>query len=656
MRIPRVSRRQLLVVSAALATVAAGLPVMLSSSASAAATGDITLTGPTHGAAGSCLAYSVTPTDAFGRVANDTGTVVIRLTENPANDTSQDVDFCKPGTVSTPTVAPHYVNANGARQTYTAGPTITSTVTTSPASSPDVASPTTPAAQANPTGKDTAVYVYDGRAGASTTLTFGVAGLVAGGATLDVFRSADGDEVQSAGDPSRTLNVTFTAGGLPGSTQAADAVSTAALSPKTSYAPTGGAAHAFTAQLTNASGDGVSGVMPQIQATAGPNAPTTTTAGTFTASCGISDNSGASACTYKGTKSGTDTVTVWVDQTVARTPRPTAGLDANEPRDTASAVTTVAASQAKVIGLAPKGTSMTGGTTKAFTATVTDINGTPATGVAVSFTETGPGSLQGGTVGSGTTTTTLNATTDASGRATATLVTAATDSGASTMTAAIRNPASTLCQSSGGRCTDTATTTVTSASPTPTPSSSTPGCVTAATLLGSPLISAMDTDIVTVTATRGSTVDLFAYTRPSTTYSVVRSGAVTSNGTVSWGIRPPRNTRLYAQQRGCLAGGSVVVGVRTTLSLAAVRNGVRNYTFYGDSLPARPGGLIVSLYRINADGSEVLSSQARASATTGEWSVTRRFTGSGSFGFIVRTGQDLQNAPGASHVRPTAIF
>ena len=85
----------------------------------------------------------------------------------------------------------------------------------------------------------------------------------------------------------------------------------------------------------------------------------------------------------------------------------------------------------------------------------------------------------------------------------------------------------------------------------------------------------MDTADVTVTASRGSTVDLLAYTRPSTTYSVVRSGVVGSNGTVSWGIRPPRNTRLYAQQRGCQPGNQVVLGVRTTLSLAAVQRRIR---------------------------------------------------------------------------------
>ena len=657
MRVPKLSPRRMAVATVAVATVAAGLPALLTSAATAATTGDINLLGPTHGAAGSCLTYTVTPTDAFGRVANDTGTVVVRLTENPANDAGQDVDFCNPGTQSTPTVRPHYVNANNATQSYAAGPTITSTATTGAGSTtPDVASPSTPALQANPTGKDTAVFVYNGANNASTTITFGVVGLVPGGATIDAFRSADGDEVQNAtGDYSRSLNVTFSAGGLPGSTQAADAVTKVAITPQSSYSPTGGAAHSFSVLLTNSAGDGVSGVTPAIAAFSGPNAATTTAASTYTATCTATNNAGTATCSYKGTKSGTDTVTVWVDQTRARTPNPTGGLDSGEPRDTATATTTVSTAQARVIDLVPATANVTSGTTKVLTATVTDAAGTPASGVAVTFTESGPGSIQGGTVGNGGTST-LNATTDAAGQATVTLVTATTDVGTSTVTAAIRTPANTVCQTNGGRCTDSSTLTVASASPSPSPSPTTLPCSTASTLLGAPFIYAMETGNVTVTATRGSTVDLFAYTRPTTTYAVVRTGVVTGNGTISWGIRPPRNTRLYAQQRGCAAGNQVVQGVRTTLSLNAVRNGTRSYTFFGDSLPARPGGLIVTLYRINADGSQVIAAQVRANAANGEWSLTRQFTGSGRFTFQVRAGQDLQNAPGASRTRPTIVY
>jgi hypothetical protein len=161
---------------------------------------------------------------------------------------------------------------------------------------------------------------------------------------------------------------------------------------------------------------------------------------------------------------------------------------------------------------------------------------------------------------------------------------------------------------------------------------------------------------VTVLGEPGSVVDLHAYTRPSTTYRVVRSGTIGADGRLSFRVLPPANTRLYAQQRGCPAGPSAVLNVRTLLTLEAERLGVRTYRFSGDSLPARPGGLIVSLYRVTSEGRQVLTAQARASAVDGEWTLTRRFLSAGRFGFAVRTGQDLRNAPGASRVRSTLVF
>lgn len=161
---------------------------------------------------------------------------------------------------------------------------------------------------------------------------------------------------------------------------------------------------------------------------------------------------------------------------------------------------------------------------------------------------------------------------------------------------------------------------------------------------------------VTVAAGKATEIDLYAYSRPSTTYRLVRTGAVGPDGTVRFSVRPPTNTRLYTQSRGCGPGPSVVLNVRTALTLTAERLSTATYRFAGDSLPARPGGLVVSLYRVTDDGRQVLTAQARASATDGQWSLVRRFTGTGRFGFLVRTGQDLTNAPGASNVRPTLIF
>ena len=174
----------------------------------------------------------------------------------------------------------------------------------------------------------------------------------------------------------------------------------------------------------------------------------------------------------------------------------------------------------------------------------------------------------------------------------------------------------------------------------------------------------LDQDTITATAAAGLSVrtaagvrvDLYAYTRPSTTFRRVRTQVADSSGVARFSVRPPANTRLYAQREGCDPGPSVVLNVRTALSLAVERTGPREYVFSGDSLPARSGGLVVSLYRLTDGGRSVLTAQARADAADGEWRLVRRFTGTGRFGFVVRTGQDLQNAPGTSNVRSLLVF
>ena len=205
-------------------------------------------------------------------------------------------------------------------------------------------------------------------------------------------------------------------------------------------------------------------------------------------------------------------------------------------------------------------------------------------------------------------------------------------------------------------------------SPAPSPSAtSTVGNSPPPVACDVPATVTLDTDTIiatgsaqaTVKATPNSVIELFAYSRPSSTYRVVRSAEVGANGTAVFRIVPPTNTRLYAQQVGCSTDAvtaSTVLNVRTALSITATRNGPRDYTFRGDSLPARSGGLIISLYRVTPKGQQVLTSQARASATNGEYTINRTFTGSGRFGFVVKTGQDLQNAPGSSNIRPTLVY
>lgn len=125
-------------------------------------------------------------------------------------------------------------------------------------------------------------------------------------------------------------------------------------------------------------------------------------------------------------------------------------------------------------------------------------------------------------------------------------------------------------------------------------------------------------------------------------------------------LLPTTNTRLvyhfgYATpKRQCLnvdGADSDVINVAPRLTLTAVRNGVRDYTFSG---VATTPGLILNLYRVNADGSKVLTSQTRALENR-TWKINRFFLGSGRFGFVVLTGRTMANAPGASNVRDTVI-
>ena len=150
--------------------------------------------------------------------------------------------------------------------------------------------------------------------------------------------------------------------------------------------------------------------------------------------------------------------------------------------------------------------------------------------------------------------------------------------------------------------------------------------------------------------TPNSAYELRCYSRPSTTYFTARSATTSAAGsTLEFRILPGTNTRCYVRPAGNegLASNSVVINVHTTLSLSAVRIGVRTYIFQGRNLPRRSGQLI-TLYRI-ANGQEIRTSNLVTDAS-GIYRVTRRFTGTGTFQFRVRTSQTLTNAPGASNI------
>ena len=490
--------RRIGVGAVAVATVAAGSPLLLSTAANAAHTATrLTIAqenGRTTAAAGTCTAFTATPTTAQGG-PTDAATITVTIAESP-NSGEHDVDFCQiDGATADPAddgspfvIAPNFntaaPNTSGSTaREYNAGESITDAGNPGPATQPgDDANPNTPDnasssttnLQSNPTGVDQATFVTDGRG----LVRFGVVGLLPGAAaTVNAF--VDPDASGDRQDDDNPLNgtednvvaaqrtITFTAGGRPGSDAASDAVRFVEVTPEESFAPLGqNPGHVFRARFTNERGDVVGGVsQARIIATAGPSATTS-----FEGRCDQSDSeTGVSECRFTAPQPGTDTVTVFVNQT---TGSPTFGLDSNEPRDTATAVTTLAANSnptaARTIVLTPDQATIQAGQARDFTATVTDATGAPVNGVSVRFDENGPGAFRSPTSSTSATSTVLINTSGA-GRATVTFLTSTTDAGTNTITATIATTG-TQCTQTGGNCTDSSPLTITAATTSPSPS------------------------------------------------------------------------------------------------------------------------------------------------------------------------------------------
>jgi hypothetical protein len=204
----------------------------------------------------------------------------------------------------------------------------------------------------------------------------------------------------------------------------------------------------------------------------------------------------------------------------------------------------------------------------------------------------------------------------------------------------------------------TATSTPTPTTPGSSPSGSSPPPD------ATPLAVALDrndirpTEPVTVAAhgAPGSQVELWAYSRPATTYRRVRAGTADSQGNAAFTVQPGTNTRLYAHYaEGATQAdsASVVITVHTALSLSAYRDGVRRYQFQGRNLPQLSGQLI-TLYRIDGAGREIRTATTHTDGS-GIWRIDRTFTASGTFAFVARTSQTYNNAAGRSNERVAAV-
>ncbi|MBK5307562.1 MAG: hypothetical protein JJD92_12805 [Frankiaceae bacterium] len=220
-----------------------------------------------------------------------------------------------------------------------------------------------------------------------------------------------------------------------------------------------------------------------------------------------------------------------------------------------------------------------------------------------------------------------------------------------------------------------------SASASPSASSGTTSCLTLTLTVSPAHIVPTQGSVVRVHGSPNQAVQVYAYSRPNTTYSVVRSGTTNSTGDIAWTVTPGGNTRLYAHYTSGTTvtavndSPSTVITVHTSLSLSAYRDGVRRYHFQGTNLPRRAGQLI-TLYRyatgpnldrycvptaesdtFNKDDAgcrAIITSQAKTGPNN-TWRIDRTFTGSGQFYFVVRTSENINNGRGHSNQRLTII-
>jgi hypothetical protein len=167
-----------------------------------------------------------------------------------------------------------------------------------------------------------------------------------------------------------------------------------------------------------------------------------------------------------------------------------------------------------------------------------------------------------------------------------------------------------------------------------------------------------ETVTVTATVAEEEKPAQFSLTRSTPApAAIVRSsdGAVR---TVTWTLRLGETHRFaVVASRGdsCIGGGTgateFTIAVRPSLTIAAKRKAVRDYTFTGRVLPGR--GQLVTLYRHDGDR-RVITAQSRVQPD-GTYRFDRRFTGSGHFGFSVAVSTSATNLAGSSAIRPTVI-
>ena len=160
---------------------------------------------------------------------------------------------------------------------------------------------------------------------------------------------------------------------------------------------------------------------------------------------------------------------------------------------------------------------------------------------------------------------------------------------------------------------------------------------------GSEVVTSGGSATMTGAARAGQRVELWAYSRPSSTYRLVRATTAAPTGLYAFTVTPPTDTRLRVRVGG-LDSPSVVIGVRHAVRMTATRLAPRSFRFTGTVWPKR-AGVRVDVVARTPSGLRVLTS-ARTRAD-GRWSVDRRFTGTATWNVHARSAPDGLNRSGA---------
>jgi hypothetical protein len=150
----------------------------------------------------------------------------------------------------------------------------------------------------------------------------------------------------------------------------------------------------------------------------------------------------------------------------------------------------------------------------------------------------------------------------------------------------------------------------------------------------------------------GCSVQVLGYTRPSSTYRVVRTGTIGDSGTYAFTLYPPSNTRVYAKSDGASDSKTTTVNVRFLVSMKVTRVGVRSYRFEGGVGPGAPG-VHVTVYRSSNAGNVKVGTADTAS--NGAWSLVHQFSGSGTVTFFAVAETTANNDSNRSALVQTSV-